>query len=173
MKPLSGILDHVDRGVDGSVDRLFQLIRIPSISTDPQYAAQCRRAGQFLVDELGRIGFAASLRDTPGHPMVVAHYAPSAAGPNTPHVLFYGHYDVQPADPVEKWTSPPFEPQRRRDGDGVERLYGRGAADDKGQLMTFIEAIRAWLTTGNALPARITVLIEGEEEPSRRTQAPK
>ncbi|MDP9138284.1 MAG: M20/M25/M40 family metallo-hydrolase [Pseudomonadota bacterium] len=164
MKPLSAILDHIDGEVDRSVDRLFKLVRIPSISTDPQYRAECRKAGQYLVDELDRMGFAASLRDTPGHPMVVAHYAPPAAGPKSPHALFYGHYDVQPADPVDRWTSPPFEPQRRRDRDGVERLYGRGTADDKGQLMTFIEAFRAWLATGNSLPSRITVLIEGEEE---------
>ena len=88
--------------------------------------------------------------------------SPDAA--KSPHVLFYGHYDVQPADPVEKWASPPFEPERRVGKDGVERLYGRGIADDKGQLMTFIEAFRAWLATGSPLPARITVLIEGEEE---------
>jgi len=79
-------------------------------------------------------------------------------------VLFYGHYDVQPADPLDKWASQPFEPVRRTGEDGVERLYGRGVADDKGQLMTFLEAARAWMATAGALPFRATFLIEGEEE---------
>ncbi len=163
MNPLPKILANVDAGLDRSVERLFEFVRIPSVSTDPQFKAQCRQAALYLVDELGRLGFVASLRDTPGHPMVVAHYEPPGVA-SSPHVLFYGHYDVQPPDPVEKWTSPPFEPERRKDGDGVERLYGRGVSDDKGQLMTFIEAFRAWLGSGAPLPAQITVLIEGEEE---------
>jgi acetylornithine deacetylase/succinyl-diaminopimelate desuccinylase-like protein len=108
MSDLTAILDHVDGNLDHSLARLFDLLRIPSISTDPAYRDECRRAGQWLVDDLNGLGFDASLRDTPGHPMVVAHYA----GPEgSPHVLFYGHYDVQPADPLEKWNTPPFEPQ--------------------------------------------------------------
>ncbi len=161
MSDIAAILNHVDANLDASLDRLFDLLRIPSISTDPAYKAECRKAGQWLVDDLNGMGFQASLRDTPGHPMVVAHYA----GPEgRPHVLFYGHYDVQPADPLEKWNTPPFEPQRVTGNDGVERIYARGANDDKGQLMTFIEASRAWINETGSLPISVTVLCEGEEE---------
>ena len=161
MSDIAAILDHVDANLDASLGRLFDLLRIPSISTDPQYKAECRKAGQWLVDDLNGMGFKASLRDTPGHPMVVAHYA----GPEgRPHVLFYGHYDVQPADPLEKWNTPPFEPRRVTGKDGVERIYARGANDDKGQLMTFIEASRAWINETGGLPFSVTVLCEGEEE---------
>ena len=161
MSDIAAILDHADANLDASLERLFDLLRIPSISTDPEYKAECRRAGQWLVDDLNGMGFDASLRDTPGHPMVVAHYA----GPEgSPHVLFYGHYDVQPADPLEKWNTPPFEPQRVTGTDGIERIYARGANDDKGQLMTFIEASRAWINETGGLPFSVTVLCEGEEE---------
>ncbi len=161
MSDIAAILNHVDANLDASLDRLFDLLRIPSISTDPAYKADCRKAGQWLVNDLNGMGFQASLRDTPGHPMVVAHYA----GPEgRPHVLFYGHYDVQPADPLEKWNTPPFEPQRVTGRDGVERIYARGANDDKGQLMTFIEASRAWINKTGGLPFSVTVLCEGEEE---------
>ena len=159
---LDAVLAQIDADLDKSVDRLFDLVRIPSISTDPAYKAQCRKAGEWIVKELKALGFEASLRDTPGHPMVVAHH--KKAGPKKPHVLFYGHYDVQPADPIEKWTTPPFEPVRRKDKDGVERLYARGTADDKGQFMTFLEAMRGWIKATGSLPINATVLIEGEEE---------
>ena len=104
------------------------------------------------------------MRETPGCPMVVGHYTPPGATAKTPHALFYGHYDVQPADPLELWTSPPFEPVRKKDKDGVERMYGRGTADDKGQLMTFVEAARSYIRVHGALPIKATFLIEGEEE---------
>ncbi len=159
---LNAVLAHIDADLDNSVSRLFDLVRIPSISTDAKYKAECRKAGQWIVTELKALGFDASLRDTPGHPMVVAHHM--KAGAKATHALFYGHYDVQPADPLEKWTSPPFEPVRRKDKDGVERLYARGTADDKGQLMTFLEAMRAWIKKTGGLPINCTVLIEGEEE---------
>ena len=161
MTDLAKTLAYVDDQLDASIERLFDLLRIPSISTDPAYKDQCRKAGQWVVDDLNSMGFEASLRDTPGHPMVVAHYAGPAGAP---HVLFYGHYDVQPADPLEKWKTPPFEPVRIKGEDGVERIYARGANDDKGQLMTFIEASRAWINTSGGLPFSVTVLCEGEEE---------
>ena len=162
MADLNRILAAIDRDLDRSVDRLFELARIQSVSTDPAHRLDCRKASLWLAEALKQIGFSASARDTSGHPIVVAHYEPAARG-KTPEVLFYGHYDVQPADPLEKWSTPPFEPQRIRK-DGVERLYGRGLADDKGQLMTFIEAFRYWLEAEGSLPFRITVLLEGEEE---------
>jgi acetylornithine deacetylase/succinyl-diaminopimelate desuccinylase-like protein len=147
-----------------SMERLFALLRIPSISTDPAYKAQCQQAADWLVKELSGLGFDVAARPTGGHPMVVAHYKSKTASAKTPHVLFYGHYDVQPVDPVELWNTKPFEPTLKKDKDGVERIYGRGTADDKGQLMTFVEAARAWIKTTGSLPINATFLIEGEEE---------
>jgi acetylornithine deacetylase/succinyl-diaminopimelate desuccinylase-like protein len=161
MATLDDVLARADRDLDHSLERLFELLRIPSISTDPAHAPECRRAAQWLVAELASLGFDSGLRDTTRHPMVVAH----RAGPDgAPHVLFYGHYDVQPPDPLEKWQTPPFEPVRRTDSDGRERIYARGASDDKGQLMTFVEASRAYVEATGGLPVTVTVLIEGEEE---------
>ena len=164
MTDLHPILSAAEKDFDQSLERLFALCRIPSISTDPAHAADCDRAAAAIVADLSSMGFDAKARPTPGRPMVVAHYTPKDATAKTPHVLFYGHYDVQPADPLELWKTPPFEPQRRKDADGVERLYGRGTADDKGQFMTFVEAARAWITATGSLPIKATFLIEGEEE---------
>ncbi|WP_137392302.1 M20/M25/M40 family metallo-hydrolase [Rhodoligotrophos defluvii] len=161
--PDSTVLSHIDQGLDQSLDRLFELLRIPSVSTDPAYAQDCERAAQWLVAELAGLGFDASVRPTPGRPMVVAHYN-AAGSPNAPRVLFYGHYDVQPPDPLDQWVTPPFEPRIATGPDGEKQIVARGAADDKGQLMTFIEAARAWLATEGALPVNVTVLLEGEEE---------
>jgi acetylornithine deacetylase/succinyl-diaminopimelate desuccinylase-like protein len=159
-RSLPAVLDRLDAALPNSLERLKALVAIPSISTDPAYAAECRRAGQWLVDDLASIGFAASLRDTPGHPMVVGHMA----GPEgAPHVLFYGHYDVQPVDPLELWTTSPFDMTVADTPDG-KVLTGRGTADDKGQLMTFVEACRAWKAVHGGLPLSVTVLFEGEEE---------
>ena len=153
-------LDRIDANLDASLERLFALLRIESISTDPAYKTECRKAGQYLVDQLNGMGFEASLRDTPGHPMVVAHHE----GPeDSPHVLFYGHYDVQPVDPLELWDTAPFEPTIK-EKDGAKRIHARGASDDKGQLMTFVEACRAWKDATGGLPCRVTILFEGEEE---------
>jgi acetylornithine deacetylase/succinyl-diaminopimelate desuccinylase-like protein len=162
MLSLPPVLDHLDSNLDASLERLFALLRIPSISTDPAYAADCRRAGEWLVEDLRSIGFDASLRDTPGHPMVVAHHeGPSA---DSPHVLFYGHYDVQPVDPLELWTDGPFEPAIKEIEPGRKVITGRGSSDDKGQLMLFVEACRAYKKVNGQLPCRVTILFEGEEE---------
>jgi acetylornithine deacetylase/succinyl-diaminopimelate desuccinylase-like protein len=163
MTVLDAVLDTAARDFDNSLERLARLVRIPSISTDPAHAGDCEKAAQAIVDDLKGLGFEAEARKTPGRPMVVAHYTPQGAGRDTPHFLFYGHYDVQPADPLELWASPPFEPAVRK-VKGVARIYGRGTADDKGQLMTFVEAARAWIGTTGTLPIRATFLIEGEEE---------
>jgi len=163
MTELATVLDAAARDFDNSLERLFRLVRIPSISTDPAHAGDCEKAAQAIVEDLTGLGFKAEARKTPGRPMVVAHYTPKDAGRNTPHFLFYGHYDVQPADPLELWKTPPFEPTIRTEK-GVARMYGRGTADDKGQFMTFIEAARAWITTTGTLPIKATFLIEGEEE---------
>ena len=152
-------LSHLDANTDATLERLFQLIRMESISTDPAYAGECRKTAEWHAADLGSFGFTARVADTPGHPIVVAHHD----GPG-PHVLFYGHYDVQPVDPLELWTNgAPFEPavQTRN---GIEVIHGRGAADDKGQTMTFVEACRALIATTGSLPCKVTILLEGEEE---------
>ncbi len=161
---LAPVLDAVDAQLDGAVERLADFLRIPSVSTDSKFDAETRRAGAWLVDELRRIGFNAELRDTPGHPMVVAHHpGPSGDASDVPHVLYYGHYDVQPADPIELWECGPFEP-RVVDGPHGRRIVARGAADDKGQVMTFVEAFRAWQHVHGTLPVAVSVIVEGEEE---------
>jgi acetylornithine deacetylase/succinyl-diaminopimelate desuccinylase-like protein len=164
MTDLNAVLSAADSDFDGAIDRLFALCRIPSVSTDPAHHEDCVKAADVIVKDLAALGFDAKAHKTPGKPMVVAHYTPKGAKKDVPHVLFYGHYDVQPADPLELWKTPPFEPQRVKGADGVERLYGRGTGDDKGQLMTFVEAARAWIRTTGTLPIRATFLIEGEEE---------
>ena len=157
---LTPVLDHLDANLDASLDRLFQLLRIRSISTDPEFKDECRKGAEWLVEDLKSIGFEASARETPGHPMVVAHHeGPTGA----PHVLFYGHYDVQPVDPVELWQDDPFD-AKVAERDGHKVITGRGSADDKGQLMTFVETCRAWKAVHGTLPCKVTILFEGEEE---------
>jgi acetylornithine deacetylase/succinyl-diaminopimelate desuccinylase-like protein len=157
-------LTYASHNIDQSVDRLFDLIRIPSISTDPHYKPDCLKAAEWIVRELTDLGFAVEARKTPGMPMIVAHYTPKSVKPGTPHALFYGHYDVQPVDPVGLWHTPPFEPRRSKNKNGDEILVARGTADDKGQFMTFVEAARALIKTTGTLPCKTTFLIEGEEE---------
>ncbi len=161
MEMLDNVLQRIDADLAASLDRLFALLRIESISTDPIYRDRCRAAAEWLANELSSLGFAAAARPTGGHPMVVGHDHGAAGGP---HVLFYGHYDVQPVDPLSAWTSPPFEPHIETRADGTKRIRARGAADDKGQLMTFVEACRAWKAVAGGLPLRVSVLFEGEEE---------
>ena len=156
MSRLDAVLDSIDRNQDAALKRLADLIAIRSVSTDPAYAAECRRAAEWLQAELTGLGFQTKIRQTPGHPLVVGHA--KAAARDVPHVLFYGHYDVQPPDPVDLWDGDPFV-ARVIDG----RITGRGAADDKGQLMTFVEACRAWRDNGG-YPCDISLLFEGEEE---------
>jgi acetylornithine deacetylase/succinyl-diaminopimelate desuccinylase-like protein len=161
MSVVSPVLDKIDANLDASIERLFSFVRIPSISTDPAFAADVRRAAEWLAADLKTIGFEASVRDTTGHPMVVAHHA----GPEgSPHVLFYGHYDVQPVDPIELWEDDPFDPKIKEIEPGRKVITGRGSSDDKGQLMLFVEACRAWKEVHGQLPCEITLLFEGEEE---------
>lgn len=165
---LERVLSTIDENLDRSLERLFALMRIESVSTDPAYAKNCRVAAEWLSQELARIGLDASVRDTKGHPMVVAHSRTPDAGP---HVLFYGHYDVQPADPVELWNTPAFDPQMRMVA-GRKAIVGRGSADDKGQLMTFVEALRAFVEAEGKPPLRVSILLEGEEETGSPSLAP-
>lgn len=157
---LAPVLHEAERGFDASIARLVEFLRIPSISTDPAFKPQTRQAAEWIANELRSIGFTTTVHATPGHPMVVAHHdGPTEA----PHLLYYGHYDVQPPDPVELWDHPPFEPTIVNSPHG-KRLVARGAVDDKGQVMLFIEAFRAWKNVHGGFPARVSVLLEGEEE---------
>ncbi|MDB3912277.1 M20/M25/M40 family metallo-hydrolase, partial [Paracoccaceae bacterium] len=155
---LQDVLTKIDHDLPQATERLLTLLRIPSISTDPSYKDACETAADWLVSDLLSMGVTAEKRATPGHPMVVGHI-----GQGAPHVLFYGHYDVQPVDPIELWDSDPFDPQLQ-DTSGGRVIRGRGSSDDKGQLMTFIEACRAWQAVHGSLPCKITFFFEGEEE---------
>jgi acetylornithine deacetylase/succinyl-diaminopimelate desuccinylase-like protein len=155
---LDAVLQRIDETLPQSLDRLMALLRIPSISTDPAYKADCARAADHLAADLASLGFNARAAQTPGHPMVVAH-----GGEGRRHLLFYGHYDVQPVDPIELWDRPPFDPDLQDTPKG-RVIRARGASDDKGQLMTFIEACRAWKAVHGTLPGKLTIFLEGEEE---------
>ncbi|MFD1332018.1 dipeptidase [Methylopila musalis] len=160
MSDLDRALAAADAALDPSLERLFALLKIPSVSTDPEHRTGCREAADWLRRDLVEIGFSAALRETPGHPVVLA----TRPKPGAPHVLFYGHYDVQPVDPLDKWETPPFEPRIATLTDGRKAVVARGASDDKGQVMTFLEACRAWIAATGDLPVGVTVLLEGEEE---------
>ncbi|MCX7018533.1 MAG: dipeptidase [bacterium] len=138
------------------VSELKELLAIPSISTDPARVADMKLAAEWLCGHLEKIGLTSRLFETERHPVV---YADRLDAKGKPVILFYGHYDVQPVDPVEQWLAPPFEPAVK---DGV--LFARGASDDKGQLFTHIKAVEAWLETAGSLPVNVKFLIEGEEE---------
>lgn len=156
---LGEVLDRLEAGLPQALQRLGDFLRIPSISTDPAHAGDVRDAAVWLCEELRELGFDSTIRDTPGHPMVVAHSLPGGAR----RILFYGHYDVQPVDPLDLWERPPFDPEIQ-DTDQGRVIRARGASDDKGQLMTFVEAFRAWRDVHGELPRGLTLLFEGEEE---------
>src|SRR5690606_6013604 len=169
MPALAPVLDAIDKNLDRSLERLFELIRLKSVSTDPAFNSEVRKAAEWLAADLRSIGFEASVRDTIGHPMVVGHHP--GMTPDAPHVLFYGHYDVQPVDPLNLWHDDPFDPKVKTI-DGVKVITGRGSSDDKGQLMTFVEACRAYKQVHGALPCKVTVLFEGEEESGSKSLKP-
>jgi acetylornithine deacetylase/succinyl-diaminopimelate desuccinylase-like protein len=140
-----------------ALDELFAFLRIPSVSAKSEHKTDCRVAAQFVSSALASIGFDATLVETPGHPIVLGEWR--KAGPAAPTLLIYGHYDVQPAEPLELWTSPAFEPTLR---DG--RIYARGSVDDKGQLYLHLKALEAHLAVRGTLPVNVIVIAEGEEE---------
>ena len=160
MSRLPAILDHIEAGLDGSRARWFDLLRIPSVSAQPNHAGDCAAAAEWLRGTLEAIGFTAQVLPTAGLPAVVAHHPGTAPGPR---LLYYGHYDVQPVEPLELWHSPPFEPVLS-EGPHGPRVTARGAVDDKGQVMMWLEALRAWHEVAGGPPMPVTVLIEGEEE---------
>ena len=155
---IDAVLAHVDDNLDAALERLKALVRIPSVSTDPAFKDDCQAAADWLVADLASLGVEAEARQTPGHPMVVGH-----AGDGGPHLMFYGHYDVQPVDPLELWHHDPFDPVVE-DTPAGKVIRARGACDDKGQLMTFMEACRAWNAVKGDWPCRLSFIFEGEEE---------
>src|SRR6201991_268304 len=163
MSQIQAVLERIDSDLNASLDRLFALLRIQSVSTDPAYKDSCRAAADFVAADLKSIGFDAQVRPTAGHPIVVGTSGNGKAN-GKPRVLFYGHYDVQPVDPLNEWTHPPFEPRMETLPDGRKIIIAHGACDDKGQAMTFVEACRAYKAVTGGLPLPITMMIEGEEE---------
>ncbi len=147
--------------LDGELDRyrneLFDFLRIPSVSARSEHRADTRRAAEWVVRAMESAGLTAELLETAGHPVALGEWR--GAGPDAPTVLVYGHYDVQPPEPLHLWTSPPFEPEVR---DG--RIYARGSTDDKGQLFLHIKALELLLRASGTLPVNVVVLAEGEEE---------
>jgi acetylornithine deacetylase/succinyl-diaminopimelate desuccinylase-like protein len=160
MATIEDVISAIDADQEGALKRLFALLSIPSVSAVPAHHPDCEKAADWLVAELRDLGFEVSKHPTEGKPVVVGHA--KAKRREVPRVLFYGHYDVQPVDPLSLWSSPPFEPKLEAGANG-ERIVARGASDDKGQLMTFLEACRAYREFGGP-PCDITVMIEGEEE---------
>ena len=150
------VLERIDAEQEWYLEELKDYIRIPSISTDPDYKGDVLRAAEFLAGKMREAGLKAERIDTPGHPLV---YGEWLGAPGKPTVLFYGHYDVQPVDPVELWRHPPFEPTVEGD-----KLVARGATDDKGQSFAHVKAIGAMLAERGRLPVNVKFLVEGEEE---------
>ena len=148
--------DYLTKNARRFEDELCDLLRIASVSADSRHKADVRRAAEWVLAQFQSLGLKPELIETAGHPLI---YAESAAVPGTPTVLVYGHYDVQPPDPLGEWISPPFEPTRRNGN-----IYARGATDDKGQMLTHVKAAEAWLKTAGKLPVQLKFLIEGEEE---------
>ncbi len=153
---MNEIDEYLDSHREAFEADLCEFLKIPSVSADSKRRADVRQAAEWVAARLEGIGLAAELIETPGHPVV---YAESPAVPGAPTALVYGHYDVQPPDPLDEWVTPPFEPTVR-DGN----IYARGATDDKGQLFTHLASVQAWMATALKLPIQVKFLIEGEEE---------
>jgi acetylornithine deacetylase/succinyl-diaminopimelate desuccinylase-like protein len=150
------VLDYINSHQSEFVEELKALLRIPSISADPKYLPDMKKCAEFVQAKLAELDLDAKIVPTAGHPIV---YARSKHDPKKPTVLIYGHYDVQPPDPLDLWTTPPFEPTIR---DG--KIYARGATDDKGQFYTHVKSVSAWMKTVGSLPVNVIYVIEGEEE---------
>lgn len=150
------VIQRLEKGKQAAVDELVELLKIPSVSADPARKGDVRKTADWLVKKLGAIGMKVELHETKGHPIV---YAERLDKPGGPTILVYGHYDVQPTDPLDEWTSPPFEPVVKG-----SKILARGASDDKGQFMTHVKALEAWLAEAGKLPINVKMILEGEEE---------
>lgn len=159
MPELGDVLTEIEANLDGALGKLLDLISIPSVSSEPPGSEGIAKAAEWLRGELAQMGLQAEVLPTAGHPVVLGSNGRSGR----PRMLFYGHYDVQPAEPLGDWTHPPFAPKVIKE-DGLHRFYGRGASDSKSQLWTFLEALRAWKAAHGDFPADVVVLLEGEEE---------
>ena len=153
---MSKLDTYLQENRDKFEKELADFLRIPSISADSRYKQEMGKASAWVAEQFQGMGLETELIETDGHPLV---YAESPAVEGAPTVLVYGHYDVQPPDPLDEWITPPFEPTKR-DGN----IYARGATDDKGQVLTHIKSVQAWMETKGHLPVQVKFLIEGEEE---------
>lgn len=152
----SALSEYLDTHREAFEEDLCELLRIATVSADSAFAADVRKGADWMCDHFTKIGLTSELIETEGHPLV---YAESPPVEGKPVVLVYGHYDVQPPDPLDEWITPPFEPTVREG-----RVYARGATDDKGQMLTHVKSVQAWLETAGELPLQVKFLIEGEEE---------
>lgn len=153
---LAAVDQFLGQNANRFIDDLKELLRIPSISADSKYRSDVRKAAEWVHSQLQSAGLSAELVETPGHPIVYAEWLKK---PGAPTVMVYGHYDVQPPDPLNEWVTPPFEPTVREG-----KIYARGATDDKGQMLTHIQSVKAWLQAAGSLPVNVKFVIEGEEE---------
>lgn len=154
---MSIVQEYIDSNIENFREQLFDLLRIPSVSTDSIHKSDVKKAGEFLKSQLETIGLDnVTLHETPGHPIVTAEKCPHD---DKPTVLIYGHYDVQPPDPESLWETPPFEPTIKEN-----RVYARGSSDDKGQSFTHVKAVEAYMKTDTELPVNVKFILEGEEE---------
>src|SRR2546423_9278584 len=155
-KVAADLTDFLSKNDDRIMQELFEFLRIPSVSAKSDHNADTKRAAEWVKNSLDRVGVAARIYRTAGHPVVVGEWRNA---PGAPTVLIYGHYDVQPAEPLDLWTSPPFEPTVRNGN-----IFARGSVDDKGQVFLHIKALEAHLATRKKLPVNVVVIAEGEEE---------
>lgn len=158
---LTAVLEHIHSRHDVAVAELGEFLRFASVSADPPCAGDVEACAQWLARKISAAGLTAQVVPTAGHPIVLARNEPR---PDRPTVLLYGHYDVQPPQPLAGWATPPFEPTVRKTAAGTDAIYARGAADDKGQIWAHMEAIGAWQSVGGGLPVNLITLFEGEEE---------
>ena len=163
---MQDVLDYLRSNHERFIEELCEYLRFPSISAQPQHQKDLKACATWLRDHCKSIGLQAKLHPTPGNPILVAR-TKRKKGSRKPHFLVYGHYDVQPPDPLDKWISPPFEP-RIENGN----IYARGTSDNKGQNFAHLKAVEAFIKTGTELPCDLTFVIEGEEEVGSEGLAP-
>ena len=161
---MQNIDEYLEQQAQTFEEDLCELLRIPSVSADSRHKADCKQAAQWVAQQFAQLGFHQEVEETAGHPTV---YAEWLGAPGAPTALVYGHYDVQPPDPLNEWITPPFEPTRRNGN-----LYARGATDDKGQMLTHVKSVQAWMKTEGKLPLNVKFIIEGEEEVSSENLYP-